>query len=106
MIITFLHISARVSLSNCLSVTYLSTFSVLIHCQFFYISNHTFNSTLRQGVCAESQVIVGDFMLFVLHVHTVLPRFRCATSVHTIDGEENSNVITVNSKACLFHVLS
>ena len=45
-------------------------------------------------------------MLFVLHVHTVLPRFSCATSVYTIDGEKYSNVITVNSKARFFHVLS
>jgi len=87
-------------------VTYLSIFSVQVRCR-KHISEHPFNSTLRQGVCAESiKSSLKVFVLFVLHAHTVLPHFSCATSIHTIDGEKYSNVITVNSKASFFHVLS
>ena len=72
----------------------LLTFSVQIHCR-KHISKIPFTSTLRRGVCVEPQVSIEVFMLFVLHVRKGLPRFSCATSMHTIDGEKYSNVIIV-----------
>jgi len=53
---------------------------------------------ISQGVCVESQVIIRVFMLFMLHVHNVLPRFSCAQ----LREKGIVKGITVNNKARCF----
>jgi len=42
----------------------------------------------------------------LLHLHQVLARFSCATSVCTIGAEKYSNGISVDNKARFVHVLT